>query len=261
MYYLLYPILLIGLNRIGIKKIFVISIIISLLSAVFSLLVFQNHLSNVLKFYWTWVVGVVIAEMKIQNKKSLIVYLTGFLVMSIAFMFTLEKLGFLKDWVWAVFFSLIIFSFFSKADEISICQKFKNVFISLSGILVCYFLTFNESVVFHPVLLRNFLFLFAIISLFINFLPFYYIQNVLRFLLKPFVSAGKFSYALYIFHWPLILLSIYFFKDYYETNILAFICILSMNICAIFLLSWYCETRLQPQMAKTLNKFYYRTQK
>lgn len=256
-YYLLYPILLIGLKKIGLKKIVILSVIISLLSGLFGLLVFQNHLSNVFQLYWTWVIGAAIAEMKIQNSKYSTTYLKGFLVLSIAFMFTLEKLDLLRDWSWAIFFSLVIFSFFSNEENKRILPKIGNLFIGLSGIGICYFLTFSESVTFHPQLLRPILILFAIISLFINLLPLHLIQTVLRSFLKPFVGSGSFSYALYIFHWPLILFSLHLFKDYIQSNLWLFIGTISLNLISIFLLAWYCEVHLQPKIAKRLNRLYY----
>jgi peptidoglycan/LPS O-acetylase OafA/YrhL len=260
-YYLLYPVLLLGINRFGLNRIVVASVIISFFAGVFGSFVLQNHLSNVLQLYWTWVIGVVIAQMKMKNEKYSTTFSMGFLVVSIAFMFTFEKMGLIRDWSWALFFSMIIISFFAKRGKISLFQKFGNSLIGLSGIAICYLLTFNEAVAFHPQLLRNLLIPFAFISSFISFIPFNSIQALLRLILNYFVGAGSFSYALYIFHWPFILLSIYLFKGYYSSNIWIFIAIIGLNIGSVFLLAWYCEVLLQPKMAKILNRFYYKVPK
>lgn len=205
-YYLLYPFLLFYLRKFNLKKILIISFIVSLLAGFFEFANVQNHLSNVIQLYWVWVMGVIIAEFKMKNIKISITYFYGIFVISIAMMFTLEKLFLLRDWAWALFFSLLILSYFKDSEKLTFNKKIINVTIGLIGIGTCYLLTNNENVLFHPIMLRFILVLMILLTFMIVFIPIQYFQNYIRILLSPFVKAGYFSYAIYIFHWPLILL-------------------------------------------------------
>lgn len=128
-------------------------------------------------------------------------------------------------------------------------------FVAIAG---CYYLTNFSDVVYHTHLIRILLIVIAGISVLLNLMPPDVLKSLVRFLLKPFVRSGSFSYALYIIHWPMIMLSVFIYKKYSNMSIFQMIIIVSVNLIVIFLLSWYLEERLQPSIAKALNRWYYK---
>ena len=260
-YYLLYPLILWLKDKIGLKRVLIISIIISLIAGVFELSGLQNHLSNVFQLYWIWVVGAVIAEYKMNNKQVVLKYKEGVLMSALAMMFTLEKLTLLRDWAWGLFFSIIIFSFFVTNNKTTGTQKLVSITLSLITILGCYFLTFNDQVLFHPGLVRYILYAFAAGSLVFVLIPFHYFQSLLRLLLLPFIKTGSFSYAVYIFHWPSIILLKYIFQNQLKDSLVMLMTVIVLNIFLVMIWSWYAEVKLQPQVAKVLNNWFYKTHK
>lgn len=261
-YYLLYPFLLITINRFGLKKIFLITILISLLASLFAFFGYPHHFGNMFQYYWTWTVGVLIADLKLNHKTIFIPYLKGLLMVTVAFMLTFEKISVLRDWFWALFFTTIFISFFlSNNKESGFYYKILNLILSFVAIIICYNLTFHDAILFHPAIVRYLLLFLGFISLLFVFIPIDYIQSIIRMFLKPFVSSGSFSYALYIFHWPLIILVNYFFVAKNQLNVFLFFTIILLNIIILFLISRYLEIGLQPKISKWLDTVFKKTVK
>ena len=83
------------------------------------------------------------------------------------------------------------------------------------------------------------------------------IEELLRTLVKPFVRAGGYSYAVYIFHWPLLVLSVWLFKDYYKASFWILLSVIILSVGFVVSISWAAEKKLQPLMASLLDQHYY----
>jgi len=257
-YYLLYPVLLIVFRKTGIRNMIIYSVIISLVAGGISLSVYRNHFSNIIQLYWVWVAGAVIADFKMNGENFKFSYLKGLVMLCFAFMVTVEKWHLFRDWSCALFFSLLMFSFFVQEETNNISQKVGNVAIGLFAAAVCYCLTFSPSVVIHFHLLRYILILISVFSILIVFIPIELFRRCMRMILKPFTKAGTISYAIYIFHWPLIILTTYIFKDVMNKNLPLMLLVIGMNLMTVFLMSWYAELKLQPRIVDYLNGWFAR---
>jgi len=258
LYYLVYPFLWVYISKYSIQKIFFYSIVLSIVASLISSFCYPNHLTNVFQYYWTWVAGAWIADMKLKNTKVSAKYFKGSIVFCLALMLTLENVFILRDWFWALFFVLILISYFSKIEGSTQKQTILNFTIGTLGILFAFLVTNIESAVFHPVLLRYLLVGILFFMLFFLVIPFHKFQKVLRVSLYPFVSIGSFSYALYIFNWPIILLFKYYFISWAELSFLNMSALIFVNFAFIFLLSWVLEMKLQQKISAQLSKMYVR---
>lgn len=257
-YYLLYPLLFKLIKKFGIERILLSSIGVSIFFGLFGVFDISNHFSNVLTFYWTWVAGAYIAELIINKKRINTTYLIGILVTLLGLSFTLEKVYLLRDWAWAGLFILTFLSYFSKSSKLSIKQKGLNIFIGIIGISICFCLTRFENITYHTTLVRLLLVVFAFLLFILTIFSFSRIQTLIRILLKPFIRFGSYSYAIYIFHWPIIVLLINLFRTQIHASIVYMI--LSMLFAFVFImsLSWLMEIKLQPIVAKWMDKLYYK---
>lgn len=253
-YYLLYPFLFLGIRKYSLNKMLIVSIVISLIAAAYEFIFGPNHLANLLQLYWTWVIGALLADLKLKERNVLTgSFLKGLIIFSIAFMLTLENVSLIRDWAWALFFTLIFISYFSESHKSSLLQKAGNFLIGIIAVTSCFFLTYQENILFHPELLRYILIFIALGSVVFLFFPFGKIQAFIRLFLKPFVKAGSYSYALYIIHWPLIILFKYIFLKDQEISFPVFSLIVLGNVAVIFILSRFLELRLQPIFSKFFN--------
>jgi peptidoglycan/LPS O-acetylase OafA/YrhL len=261
-YYILYPVLLIGMNKFGLKNVFILTVLISFMASLFGFLGYPNHIANMFKYYCIWTVGTLIADFKLNHKTISIPYLKGLLIVSVAFMLTFEKISILGDWFCALFFMTIFISFFMPIDkDSSFFEKMLNLILSFGAIITCYNLTFYDAILFHPSIVRYLLLFLGFISVLLFFIPIASFQSVIRMCLKPFVSSGSFSYAFYIFHWPLIILVNYFFVAKNQLNIFFFFTIILLNIIIVFVVSRYLEIRVQPKISKWLDTVFIKTVK
>ncbi len=253
-YYLLYPLLFFGIRKYSLDKMVIASIVISLIAAAYEFIFSPNHLTNLLQLYWTWVIGALLADLKLKDRKILSgSFLKGLIIFSMAFMFTLENVSLIRDWAWALFFTLIFISYFSESHKTTLLQKAGNFLIGIFAVTSCFCLTYQENILFHPVLLRYILIFIALGSVFFLFFPFEKIQALIRLLIKPFVKAGSYSYALYIIHWPLIILFKYIFLKNQVITFPAFALIVVGNVVMIFILSRFLELYLQPIFSDFFN--------
>jgi peptidoglycan/LPS O-acetylase OafA/YrhL len=255
-YYIFYPFLWFFISNYSILKIFIFSIIISLVAFFVSEIGYPNHLTNVFQYFWTWVAGVFLVEFKLKNIKVSGTFLKGLIIFSMALMLTLENVFVLRDWFWAIFFVLIFISFLSKDLILSNKNKLINFLFGSIGISIAFAVTYIETAVFHPILLKYVLFGIFFLLIFFLFIPIVYFQNLLRLFLRPFVYMGSFSYALYIFHWPFIILIQYYFMDYVKLNIFFMLTLIFINVLLILYISWFLEVKFQPRIAKYLSKLY-----
>jgi peptidoglycan/LPS O-acetylase OafA/YrhL len=254
-YYCLYPFLLIAIHRYGLKKVTGLVVIVSFLASLFYLFGYPNYFSNVIQYYWTWMAGVVLADLKINKKKIKFSLLRGMLILSIAFMLTFEKIAVLRDSFWALFFCIIFLSFFCDKFKTTIKLKIINFLVSSFAIIVCMFFTYYDNILFHPAIVRIILSTLFVVSIIIPFINIRFLQSAIRFILKPFVKSGSYSYALYIIHWPTIILFDYLFIKNIELNFFPFLVLIIINLAVIFLFSYVLELRIQPFIARKLSFF------
>ena len=259
-YYLLYPLLHWGIKKYGMKRMLFLSVLISFCAGLFTILNGPNHLCNIVQLYWVWVIGAYFADLILKKKQITVRYMFGLLIFFAGLMFTVEeyKYAVVQDWAWSGFFSLIFLSFFAKSNKINTYkQKIFNLLIGLSGIGICFLLSFSNIV--YRVLPVRFILAGLILVLFILlFVPFNHFRFFLRKILNPFLYFGNFSYAVYIFHWPVMIFFTNVFKSEIQTNILSMMLFIVANIAIVMLLSWYMEIKVQPIVVKALNKAYYR---
>lgn len=254
-YYILYPILLLGIHKFGLKKVTGLVIIVSFLASLFYFFGYPNYFSNVLQYYWTWMAGVVLADLKLNEKKIKFSLLRGCLILSIAFMLTFEKIVVLRDSFWALFFCIIFLSFFVANFKTTMKLKIINFSVSLIAIIVCFICTYYDNILFHPAIVRIILGALLVVSIIILYVPIRLLQSVVRLILKPFVKSGSYSYAIYIIHWPIIILFEYLFIQNIELNFFSFLVLIIINLAVIFLISYGLELRIQPVIARKMNYF------
>ena len=109
----------------------------------------------------------------------------------------------------------------------------------------------------HSELLKFIVFGIGFGSIIMSLIPLNFLKEFSRFMIKPFVFSGSYSYALYIIHWPLIMLSVYLYKMFVGGSFMLLVFTISVNIIIIFMGSRYLELQIQPLIAKILNKHYY----
>jgi peptidoglycan/LPS O-acetylase OafA/YrhL len=256
-YYLLYPVLALSFYKYGFKKVLILTFLISLLFSLFAVLGYSNHFANVFQLYWIWVAGAVLSECKMKAIQFNIQGIKGLIFASLAFALTLEKAFIYKDYAWAFLFLFVISLYFIPQKWDNRSGRFTGLILLFSAVLINYGFTFTE-VVYHKALIKMILPLLFIAGSLISFINTDQIKSILRTLSSVFIDLGSFSYALYIFHWPLLIL----FVDYF--NRLGFITVYSMLGFILFFLllinslSWLLEIKFQPVMNKWLNERYYR---
>lgn len=257
-YYLLFPVMLILWKKIGQKAIFLLFLIVGIIAGLAGFAIWPNHLFNLLQYYWIWIAGAMLADAYAHAKKFRIKYLKGLLVSSIALMLTIEEIPIVAYWFWSFFFILLFLLFYIVNQELSRRERIMNFGIGIGSMAICYFLTFFEEIVYHANLLRVILSGLGILNVVLYFIPEHFLKKSLRALLNPFVRSGSFSYALYILHWPLITLSVFLYSKYFSSSFMVMFVLIAINILIIILTSWLLEERLQPVIARGLNKWYYK---
>lgn len=261
-YYLLYPLVVLGIKNYGIRKVFAYSFILSAVASIFTIAGWNNHLSNVLQMYWIWLAGAYMGELMLSRQKITIKYFKGWLIMSVALMFTLEKALFFTDWFWAIFFSLLMFTvFFPAINKPKLSDRLIEGCISFIAVSVCFFITYIPSIVYHTALVRIILLCISFSIFILYFLKVEQMKQALRKLINPFVRTGGFSYAVYILHWPILVLFSTLFKEYYQESFGFLLCFIILYICIVITSSWAAEIKLQPLVAKIMNRHYYSKRK
>lgn len=257
-YYLLYPLLHKGIKKYGINKIFVFSLIVSFLMCFFQFFDIPNHVANIMKLYWVWVAGVFIADLIITGKKIKTTYFTSGLIILLGLIFTIEKISLLREWLVAGLFFLIFISFFSQSLLLTSKEKIKNIVIGLIGVFCCYLLTYQDALIYHPVFVRYLLMVFILLLIIFVFVPFSSIQKIIRNFLRPFINFGSYSYAIYILHWPIMV----FFKNKFEVQIhqnpIYMVLIILLVTIIVWGSSWLLEIKMQPIIARQMNKIFYK---
>ncbi len=257
-YYLLFPVMLILWKKIGQKATFLLFLIVGIIAGLAGFTMWPNHLLNLLQYYWIWVAGAMLADAYVNENKFRVKYLKGLLISLIALMLTIEEIPIVAYWFWSIFFILIFLLFYSDNQELSRGERIVNFGIGIGSLAFCYFLTFFEKLVYHDNLLHIILLGLGILTFVLYFIPLHFIKKSVRAMLNPFVRSGSFSYALYILHWPLITLSVFLYSKYFSSSFLVMSVLIAINILIIFLTSWFLEERLQPVLARGLNKWYYK---
>ena len=238
------------------RKSFLFSIGFSMIAGLFDFFGIPNHFSNVIQLYWTWVGGAYIAHLIINKKQINAKYLLGALIAFGGLAFTVEKIFLLRDWIWAGLFLLVFLSFFSKTLVLDLKQKALNWIIGFMAIGGCFLLTYEEKILFHPVLVRYILLALIPFSLLLVLMPFIKVQMLIRWFLKPFIPLGSYSYAIYIYHWPILTLFIHYFNEQIHSNAIYMILITFLCFMFTLILSWYLELKAQPTIAQQMDKLY-----
>lgn len=258
-YYILFPLIYILVPRIGKKKSFILLLTLSIISGVLNILFKPNHIFNVFQYSWVWLAGSFLA--KAYKNKTYLKFnnLKGITIFSVAFMITFEQIPLIKNWFWSLFFILVFLSFLIDDKRDNIKKVIINFFIGFFSILACYCFTYIGNITYHTIIIRIFLFSLLIINLIINLLSSSFQKGLLRLFIKPFVKTGSISYALYIIHWPLIILFIFYYKKFFYTNITSLLFIIILNVIVVFIVSYFLEKQLQPKIEKKLNHYYSRS--
>lgn len=255
-YYLLYPILIQCFHKYGFKKVLNTSFLISLLFSLFCAVGYANHLANVFQLYWIWVAGAVLAEYKMKEIKFNISGIKGLIFAFLAFALTLEKAFIYRDYIWAFFFLLVISLYFIPQKYDNQQNRFIGLVFLFIAILINYGFTLTE-IVYHKSLLKLILPSIFILGSLVSFVKTEHIQSILRTFSSLFIKLGSFSYALYIFHWPLLILFVYYFKVLGIISITSMLCFIILFLFIINISSWWLEVKLQPRINKWLNEKYY----
>ena len=257
-YYLLFPVMLILWKKIGQKATFLLFLIVGIIAGLAGFAIWPNHLFNLLQYYWIWIAGAMLADAYVHEKKIKVKYLKGLLITSIALMLTIEEIPIVAFWFWSFFFILLFLLFYSDNRELSRGERIKNFAIGIGSQAFCYSLTFFEEIVYHANLLRVILSGLGILTVVLYFIPEHFLKRSVRAMLNPFVRSGSFSYALYILHWPLITLSVFLYSKFFSSSFMVMSVLIAINILIIILTSWFLEERLQPIIARGLNRWYYK---
>ena len=260
-YYLLFPFMLFFWRKIGQRRFFLFILIISILAGIIGLSGWPNHIFNILQYYWIWIAGAMLADAYMMNKKFNFDYTNGMLISSMGFMITIEKLPIVSYWFWTLFFLVIFITFYNTVSPVRMKIRFLNFIVAIASLSICFYFTYLDEIVYHSRLLRIILIGIGFGSVILSFLSSNTLNNAVRKFLKYFVRSGSFSYALYIIHWPMIMLSVFIYEKFLEASFLYMSLLISTNILGIILLSWYLEEWIQPKIAKLLNRIYYKSQK
>ena len=256
LYYLLYPLLLLSFNKYGFKKVLILSLLISIMFSLFNVIGYANHLANVFQLYWIWVAGALLAEFKMNKIQLNIPGIKGLVFASFAFALTLEKAFIYTDYAWAFIFLLILSLYFIPQDSDNLVSRFIGLGYLFFAFLINYGFITTE-IVYHKSLLKTILPLILIIGTMISFIKIAYIKSILRSISSHFIRLGTFSYALYIFHFPLLILFVYYFNKLGFHSITSMLVFIIMFLLLVNFLSWWLEVKFQPIINKWLNKKYY----
>lgn len=259
-YYLLFPLLVLAWQKKGRVNTFLIVLFTGVVTGLVGFLGWPNHIFNVLQYYWIWIAGAMLAEAYINRRRFHFKYLYGLLVSSLAFMLTIEKIPIVSDWCWSLFFLILFVSFFVDERLVKAKERLINIIIGFASLGICYSFTNFSEIVYHKELIKSIIIAIAGISLILYFLPTYISKKLVRFLMKPFVMTGSFSYSLYIIHWPIIMFSVFIHKKFLGGTMLEMGLMISATITIVFLLSWFLEEMIQPKIAKTMNRLFYKDQ-
>ncbi len=260
-YYLLFPNMLFFWRKIGQTRFFFIILIISILAGIIGLSGWPNHIFNIMQYYWIWIAGAMLADAYIMNKRINFDYINGMLISSMGFMITIEKMPIISYWFWALFFLTIFITFFIKVSSVKIKIRLLNFIVGIVSLSICFCFTYFDEIVYHSGLMRILIIAIGFGSVFLIFLHSNTLNYAVRKFLNYFVRSGSFSYALYIIHWPMIMLSVFIYEKYLKASFLYMSLLISINILVIVLFSWYLEERIQPKIVKLLNRIYYKNQK
>jgi peptidoglycan/LPS O-acetylase OafA/YrhL len=240
-------------KRIGQKATFVWFLMAGIVAGLAGFAGWPNHIFNLLQYYWIWITGAMLANAYVNNRKFRFRYSKGLIVSSVGLMLTIEEIPIVSHWLWTISFILIFLLFYSDKKELSKWERILNFIIGIFFLGVCYFFTYSGKIVYHADLLRIIIPGMAVASVFIYYLPLETLKNTVRRLLVPFTRSGSFSYALY----PLITLAVFLLNKYLNPSFIIMLTIIFVNILIIFLTSWFLEEKLQPVLARRLNKWYY----
>lgn len=260
-YYILFPSLFFLVNRFGKKKIFISVLMVSIIAGSLNLLIKPNHFFNVLQYSWVWLAGSILAEVYKSKLPFEIIKINGYIVLSIAFMLTVEQITIIKDWFWSLFFILCFCAFLINETETRKKDRYISLLIGLISIVFCFFLTFNKSITYHSTILRVFLLLLFFVNIVIHFSRFTIQKRLISWLVQKFSNTGSISYALYIIHWPIIILFIFLYRTFFEMNLVNTLSVITINIGMIFFISSFLELKLQPIIVKISNQFYYKKER
>lgn len=261
-YYLLYP-LFWRLSRLyGIWTAVMLSALVSGVSVVIDLSGTPNHLCNVMGSYWIWCFGALLGELRFRRKVLRLPSVPYYVVMmaAIALGGILDKLGckFLPDWCTGAFFGAFMLAF--QSTLVGQCANWRASIIGL-----------------FPVLLTMVVFgwLYGVLRV-PGSLPFYWLRvgmigvligafmlfpkklSVPRFcslVLRPFLAFGMCSYAVYIFHWPILVLTTSTALKM-RLDPPAVMMVLITFTPLIVLAAFFLEGRIQPRVASMMDRWF-----
>lgn len=254
-YYILYIPLYKFIIKLGTNKVFIYSILLSIVAYCISFY-FKSHITYLIEMYWLWVGGAFIAHLYISNKIISNNYFVSIFMISVGLMLTLENVFVIRDWSWGVFFMLLLITGLPNVNTKTKNIIFQNIFLGLTSLFFIFYLTYFEELLFHPILLRILIPFIGLIGLSLILIDISKIINYIKIKLIFFKDSGAYSYGLYIIHWPIISLVIYYTKSYLN-NFYFMVLIIIFTIIIVYFIARLLELKLQPKISKILDKIYY----
>jgi peptidoglycan/LPS O-acetylase OafA/YrhL len=214
-------------------------------------------MTNIFQMYWVWMGGVYLAEIRLGYRavtKS-IHYIYGLIIACMSVMLTVKGAipYVFTEWLWSAFFIMLMITSVCNESKSLPVARYSTCCISFIAIVICYLLTYEHSIVYNARLHRAILLALVPFSMALTFIAPSLLNDMLRTMLMPFKNVGSYSYALYIFHWPLLILSAHMYKRFIANNILNLSITVVVFVITLIKISKLLELRLQPWFVYMLN--------
>lgn len=249
-YYAIYPLFWRVYKFAGVEKTFLATVLFSSAFAGIGLVV-PNHLSNVISLYWLWGAGALLAEWRITGKmlrvEPALFYSLLFVVFCTSRSLARTAPPVFYCWSEGLFIGLIMVAYCLDFGEVTRRRKVIGVAAILLLLLAVIRTTQNLPVLGRHVFLDLSFALFALV-LIVLIGGGIDIRRCCTALLRPFLRAGAWSYALYIIHMPIIYFVGSVFQKKYPHIIATLIA--APVICWLAMLL---ELKLQPWFAMKLD--------
>jgi len=260
LYYFLYPLFWYISVRYGKMITLTGTVLISSICILYANLHAHNHLVNVLSLYVIWSFGAYVAQMYREGKyhKTIKPY---YLLLAIYILsqsvWVLEgatyTLGSFYEVLWGLLF-FVCMTYFVVAKDEFFTQSNKLLLVILFIIsaafidIVSLYIDLANDMTYFYIKIHTTLIVFILMATFnrMNF------KKLLNLILSPFENIGKYSYALYILHYP-ILYTAYKILEIYQLSLL-FLVLLIFPILAI---SKFLEGKYQLKASQFMDRIFY----
>lgn len=255
-YYLVYPAFLRASRYLGMPGAMLVSVVISAMMWLVGSIGMPNHLANVFSVYWIWCFGAVLAELWARQRRFEVrsEWLFPGLALLFGMAFLLEKQPWrvMNDWIWGALWGSLMFIFLVRLSPKSVQPHSKVIAITLTGLVLGVVAAATEVI---PVLgsislfYLRLVFVFCFIGAAIVFELRFSVPQVLRAILRPFNALGACSYAVYVIHYPILLLAFYQLQSWQMHPYWAIV-----FLPGIVMLGFVLEVHFHPKMAYLCNR-------